>query len=221
MQTELLRKDLSEDSAETEPLKRARKLLRSWKTVQREQIADCRVFSVHRQISLREHDALGETHDFYVFKPRDWVNVIAVTPENEVVLIVQYRHGVENFTLEIPGGMVDLEDESSAVAGGRELLEETGYGYDELIFLGQNHPNPAIQSNVCDTYLALGARPKTTPRFDSTEEVAIKLVPMNEIESLIRNNTISHALVVVAFQYLHLFILDNPAYEYLNPYRRQ
>lgn len=181
--------------------------VRSWTTIGREKIADCRVFSVHKQVATRTTGDSSETHDFFVFRPNDWVNVIPVTRDHQIVMIEQFRHGIEQITLEIPGGMIDLE-ETSAVAGRRELLEETGYRGDDLIFLGRNHPNPAIQSNLCDTFLALNCEQIHVPTFTSTEEVAIRLVPVKKIPSLIKSGVITHALVIVAFHYLQQFCLD-------------
>ncbi len=187
--------------------------VRSWTTIKREEIADCKVFSVHRNFSQRE---AGKSAHFYVFHPRDWVNVIPVTEDNQVILIEQYRHGVEKITLEIPGGMVDSSDASTFIAAERELLEETGYGGGETFFLGRNHPNPAIQSNVCDTYFSYGVKFIKAPQFDTNEEVAIKLVPFEAIPELINDGTISHALVIVAFHYLAQFSRKNPRFEHLS-----
>jgi len=180
--------------------------VRSWTTIGREKIADCRVFSVHKQVSTRTTGDSSETHDFFVFRPNDWVNVIPVTRDHQIVMIEQFRHGIEQITLEIPGGMIDLE-ETSAVAGRRELMEETGYCGEDLIFLGRNHPNPAIQSNICDTFLSLNVEQIQVPSFDSTEEVAIRLVPVKKIPALIKSGVITHALVIVAFHYLQQFCL--------------
>jgi len=182
--------------------------VRSWTTIGREKIADCRVFSVHKQVSTRTTGDSSETHDFFVFRPNDWVNVIPVTSDYQVVMIEQFRHGIEQITLEIPGGMIDLE-ETSTIAGRRELLEETGYCGDELVFLGRNHPNPAIQSNICDTFLSLNVQQTQVPIFNSTEEVAIRLIPIKNIPALIKSGLITHALVIVAFHYLQQFCLDN------------
>ncbi len=196
--------------------------VRTWTTVGRELVADCKVFSVHKLISQRTTGDSNETHDFFVFRPSNWVNVIPVTADHKVVLIEQYRHGIEQLTLEIPGGMIDAEDPSSLVAGQRELLEETGYCGDDLIFLGRNHPNPAIQNNICDTYVSFNVSQVQVPCFDSTEEVAVRLVPIKEIPALIKSGMITHSLVIVAFHYLQQYCLDHPdqSMEALNPFAR-
>lgn len=175
----------------------------SWKTISTEKIADCKVFSVNRNICVS--DARREqAHNFYVLHPRNWVNVIPVTEDGQVVLVEQFRHGTGEVTLEIPGGMIDPEDHSSAHAAGRELFEETGFEADTLLHIGRNHPNPAIQSNYCDTFFAPNVKRIQQPKFEGTEYIELKLVPLGEIPKLIQARSITSALVIVAFHYLHL-----------------
>ena len=178
--------------------------VRPWRSISSVEIADCRVFTVHKKLSARPSGESERTHDFYVFHSGDWVNIIPVTDEGEVILIEQYRHGTEQFTLEIPGGSVDPDDPDPRFAAERELLEETGFAAKEWIELGRSHPNPAIQSNVCHTYLARGAHQIEIPEFSGTEEIAIRLVPLEEVPALIDSGAITHALVLVAFYWLHL-----------------
>jgi 8-oxo-dGTP pyrophosphatase MutT (NUDIX family) len=166
-----------------------------------EQIADCRVFRVRRDISANPRG--GAEHDFYVVEAGDWINVIPLTDAGEVVMIEQYRHGSADVTLEIPGGMVD-EGESPAEAAARELIEETGYAAGEMSALGRTRPNPAIHDNWLHTFLARGARPAREPEFDRTEHCAVRLVPLADVPALIAEGFITHALVVVAFHRLAL-----------------
>lgn len=178
--------------------------MKPWLKVHSEQIADCRVFTVHKKLSYKASGNTERTHDFYVFHSGDWVNIIPLTENNEVVLIEQYRHGTEGFTLEIPGGSVDAEDPSPLYAAERELLEETGYMAGSWEPLGQSHPNPAIQSNLCHTFIARNVRQIEIPQFMGTEEIAIRLVPLEQIPQLVREGVITHALVMVAFYWLSL-----------------
>lgn len=121
-------------------------------------------------------------------------------------MVEQFRHGIEHVTLEIPGGMVDPEDASSLEASTRELREETGYVSSDWLFLGQYHPNPAMQSNICDTFLARNVLQVEQPRFDhsETELISLRLVPIYRIPELIKLGVVTHALVIVAFHLLAL-----------------
>ncbi len=134
----------------------------------------------------------------------DWVNIIPVTADDRVVLIRQYRHGTNDMTLEIPGGMVDREDSSALHAARREMQEETGYDSEDIIPLGAVHPNPAIQGNRCHSFLARNVEKCFEPNFDTTEETEVVLVPLAHIPDLIRRGHITHALVVVAFHWYAL-----------------
>jgi 8-oxo-dGTP pyrophosphatase MutT (NUDIX family) len=174
----------------------------AWRRVRSEQVADCRVFRVRRDISASPRD--GAEHDFYVVESGDWINVIPLTDDEEVVMIEQYRHGSEDVTLEIPGGMVD-EGESPIEAAARELVEETGYASNEIVALGRTRPNPAIHDNWLHTFLARGARLVAEPVFDRTEHCAVRHVPLADIPALIADEVITHALVVVSFHRLALW----------------
>ncbi len=155
-----------------------------------------RIFDLRMDRSLSPRT--GEEHDFIVLESSPWVNVIALTDREEVVLIRQYRHGIQAVTLEIPGGLVEDGDGPLAAAK-RELLEETGYRSEEWIDLGYVHPNPAIQNNRCHTFLALGAKPVGAQSLDDKEDIAVILKPLADIPSLIQEGAITHSLVICAF----------------------
>lgn len=140
----------------------------------------------------------GKAHDFFLLDSGDWVNVIPITSDRKVVLVNQFRFGTKDFSLEIPGGMLD-DGDTPAGAAARELLEETGFVGDEPEFLGFVHPNPAIHTNRCHTFLIENAVFKKQPEQDSTEDVEVKIVPLADIPKLIREGVITHALVIVAF----------------------
>lgn len=157
------------------------------------------MFDVDR-VDFRPPDG-GEPAPFYRIESPDWINVVPIDRDGRVVLIRQYRFGVESFTLEIPGGMCD-PGESPAVSARRELLEETGYAPGELIDLGWVHPNPAVQSNRCHTFLARDAHRVAEPSPDEHEAFEVSLVERAAIRGLIAGRQITHALVVSAFQLL-------------------
>ncbi len=172
-----------------------------WRRERSEPVADCRVFKVRRDFSAGPRDR--RVHDFYVIEAPEWINVIPLTKDNEVVLIEQYRHGTEQISLEIPGGMVD-PGEGPRETAARELSEETGYEAAEVIFLGKTRPNPAIQDNWIHTFLARGAERRREPSNQGTEQTRVRLEPLARVPALIREGAIDHSLVVVAFHWLAL-----------------
>ncbi|MGH7800317.1 MAG: NUDIX hydrolase [Thermodesulfobacteriota bacterium] len=181
-------------------------MIKKWNVVRSESLNSYKVFSTRKDISISP--ITGENHDFYVVEAPDWVNVVAITADDQIILIEQFRHGTRSITLEIPGGMVD-PDESPLEAARRELLEETGYDTDEWVCIGKINPNPAIQNNTCYTFLASNARRVQIPSFEGTEDIGILVKPATNITNLVSEGKITHALVVVAFYWYLLYNRHN------------
>ncbi|MBW2399056.1 MAG: NUDIX hydrolase [Deltaproteobacteria bacterium] len=175
---------------------------RRWRVLETEFLQDCKVFSVSR--TRAESPRTGETHPFYRIDSSDWVNIIPITAAGELVMVRQYRHGLDGFTIETPGGMVD-PGETPAAAAGRELLEETGYRAAEVVPLGGVNPNPALFGNLLHVFLGRDAVKVAEVRNESTEETHVELVPQVELAALIRDGQVNHALVIAA---LHLYDLS-------------
>lgn len=178
------------------------KPLHTWERLASEVAYACRIFTIRRDRARFSRDEAE--HDFHVLESTDWVNIIPITPAREVVLVRQFRHGIRDCTLEIPGGMVDAEDPSPLAAARREMIEESGYDSDRVEPLGRIHPNPAIQSNTCHSFVAWDVERRHPTRFDTTEETEVVVVPLDRVPDLVRAGEITHALVVVAFHWLVL-----------------
>jgi len=145
--------------------------------------------------------------DYTVFEFTDWVNIIPITPDGMIITIRQFRHGIKADTIEIPGGLISAEDRSPLDAAKREMEEETGYSSRDIRLLGMVEPNPAIQTNKCYTFLANDVYLKSGQNLDPTEAISIDIVKKDSIYNMIRDNRITHSLVVAAFA--HLMIYEN------------
>jgi 8-oxo-dGTP pyrophosphatase MutT (NUDIX family) len=178
-------------------------MIQPWKKTGSTPVGDFRIFSIRSDAKVSPRT--GQAHDFYVIDSVDWVNVIALTRNQELVMIEQYRHGSNTVELEIPGGMMDAEDASPLEAGLRELREETGYAGERAEIIGRIFPNPAIQSNTCHTVLVKDCELKHKLEWDSGEDLITRLVPAAEIPRLVATGTIRHSLVVVALYYFDLW----------------
>lgn len=149
-------------------------------------------------LSVRyRHPVRGTEKDFVVVQPTDWCNVVALTPQGELVLVRQFRFGIDGFSLEIPGGIMD-EGENPLETALRELREETGYVGARAQLLGSTHPNPAIQSNQCHFVLVEDAVQSEALEWDADEEIEVLTVPVGEVLARARAGGITHALVLNA-----------------------
>jgi 8-oxo-dGTP pyrophosphatase MutT (NUDIX family) len=171
--------------------------LRRWELLGRESLQDCKVFKVTR--AMVRSPRTGDAHPFYSIEADPWVNVVPVTAEGEVVMVRQFRHGTREFTLEIPGGIVD-PDEDPALAAARELIEETGYHAARVRSLGSLNPNPALFGNRVHSFLAEGVVKAGDVQNGPLEETEVELVPARDIPGLLLRGEIDHALVVAALQ---------------------
>jgi 8-oxo-dGTP pyrophosphatase MutT (NUDIX family) len=171
--------------------------LRKWTRTATEELAD---YGVFRVVRYTMHDAAGAPRrPVHCYQCPNWVNVVARTPTGEIVMIWQYRFGTDSVTLEVPGGMID-PDEEPLEAARRELREETGYEAESFELLSVVEPNPALQGNRCFTYLAKGARLAGGTSFDELEECETVLVPETALGEIIDAGKVTHALVISALE---------------------
>lgn len=157
-----------------------------------------RIFTVKTNTAVSPRT--GKEHQFYILEAGTWVNVIPVTPEGRVLLVRQFRHGTNEITLEIPGGLVE-DGQTPEQAAARELMEETGFECETLSFLGRVRPNPAIINNWCYSYLARDVVYRGRIKQDDTEDLELLKVKLSEIPQMITNGEIDHALVLSAFYF--------------------
>lgn len=149
------------------------------------------------QLVRYRHPVRGTERDFVVVHAPDWVNVLALTPDRQLVLVRQFRFGVDAFSLEIPGGVMEM-GEDPLQAGLRELREETGFTGKGARLLGSVHPNPAIQSNRCHFVLVEEAVRTEALEWDENEEIEVATRPADEVFGLARSGAVTHGLVLDA-----------------------
>ena len=178
-------------------------MIQPWKKVSSKPVGDFRIFKIRSDTCINPRT--GQEHDFFVLDSVNWVNVIAVTPDQHLVMIEQYRYGSRTVELEIPGGMIDAKDASPTAAGLRELREETGYEGENPRPIGQVFPNPAIMSITCFTVLVENCRCLHPVQFDHGDDLVTRLVPIADLQHLVATGKIKHSLVVVALYYFELW----------------
>lgn len=171
---------------------------RSWDELGEETLLRYKVFQVVK--ARRRSPRTGADIGFFLVRTPDWVNVVAFTPADELILVRQYRHGTRELSLEIPGGLID-RGESDLAAAQRELREETGFATDSWQRLGAMTPNPAIFGNRCHVFLASGCRRVGDVQNDPGEDLEVVLVPAGQVDAMVRRGEIDHALVLAALHF--------------------
>jgi 8-oxo-dGTP pyrophosphatase MutT (NUDIX family) len=166
-----------------------------WEALSHTTLAKTRIFDL-RSTRYR-HPARRTEREFIVIDPPDWVNVIALTAGEQIVLVRQFRFGTNAFSLEIPGGVIEAGEEP-LIAGVRELREETGYTGAPARQLGTVYPNPAIQSNRCHFVFVEQAVLTMPLAWDDDEEIQVTTLPVEEVFTLARTGGITHGLVLNA-----------------------
>jgi len=166
-----------------------------WRTLGSKTLINDRWLKLRAETCLTPHGRLIEP--YYVLDYPPWVNVIALTPGNEAVLVSQHRHGLGRTVLGLPSGTVE-EGESPLEAVKRELREETGYGGGEFVETGRLSANPANQTNLTHSFLARGVEPVAEPKADEAEEVLVSLMAVDRLLDLARKGGLVQALHTAA-----------------------
>ena len=176
--------------------------IRPWPEHGRRNVAKLKVFDV--VAASRRSPRTAQDHEFFIVDTWDWVNIVALTDDEQLLLVRQYRHGTEEVTLEIPGGVIHPGEDPGETAA-RELREETGYAADEIVHLGTVRPNPAIMTNRCHSYLARGCRRVGELQQDAGEDIEVVTIPMTEVDERLRRGEIDHALALNGIHFYRLY----------------
>ena len=131
--------------------------------------------------------------DYYVLEYPNWVNAVAITEDNKILMVRQYRHAAGIVSLEIPGGVID-NGETPEQALRRELLEETGYQFDDFELLCTAYANPSTANNKTFTYLARGGKKVQEQHLDEQEELVVSIYTVDEVKQFLVENKIAQAL---------------------------
>jgi 8-oxo-dGTP pyrophosphatase MutT (NUDIX family) len=137
---------------------------------------------------------------FYVNEYPDWVNALCITEDGKVVMVKQYRHGIDSIETELPGGVTE-EGESPEEAVKRETLEETGYAFSQVKYLGKICANPSTTNNFTHMFLATGGKKVAEQKLDDTEEVEVVLMSVDELKQLVKQNKMAQSLHVNCIVY--------------------
>lgn len=143
------------------------------------------------------HPVTGHQGQYVVLESPAWVNMVALTEEQQMILVKQWRHGTRTLEIECPAGLVD-EGESPLEAAARELREETGYVPQHMELIGSVAANPAYQDNTCFTILATGCRLEAARELDEGEDIEVLVLPPSQVQALMAQGQIRNGMAVCA-----------------------
>ena len=170
-----------------------------WKTLSTEYLFRDTWFTV-RKDTCEKPDGKIIT-PYYVYEFPTWVSAVALTEDNKVVMVKQYRHAIEETIIEIPGGCVDKEDPNFEHAIARELMEETGHEFSKYEYLGKISPNPSTNTNWMHMFLATGGEKVNDQKLDHNEEIEVVLVTIEELKQLLKEHSLLQAMHVTTIMY--------------------
>ncbi len=175
-----------------------------WKVLSEQLYADCRIYRVFEQKCIHPHDE--RQGKFYVIRCNDWVQILPLTKEGEIILVNQYRFGTGQLSWEVPGGVMDDSDTSPEETAARELLEETGYLGKPGRIIGCNFPNPALQANKTHFVLIEGCEKVTEQSLDPNEELEVCTLPIQTAIAMAHDGRISHSIAINSIFYLENYL---------------
>lgn len=173
-----------------------------WETIEEEYVGNFKIFDIYYY--TRVNPEKNTKAKFVALKSPNWVNILPITKNKELVLVEQYRHGSDELSLEIPAGLIE-KDEHHRLAAERECAEETGFvGAAEAELLGFVEPNPAFLGNRCYHYVWFDCEKKLEQKLDDNEIISVRLFPLKDIKQMIENGQIKHSLVLSAILFFNI-----------------
>ena len=170
-----------------------------WKILSSEYLFSDLWFRVRKDKCLTPEGKLIDP--YYVYEFPNWVTALALTEDQQIVMVRQYRHALGETCLEIPGGCVDDTDPDFQTAIARELLEETGYQFSDYHYLGRTSANPSTNNNLMHMFLATGGRKIADQKLDGNEDIQVELYSIEEVKKMLRDNQIVQAMHTTCMLY--------------------
>lgn len=178
--------------------------LKKWKLISSEYLFKQTWFTVRKDKCENEEGKIIDP--YFVFEFPEWATALPITKEGKVIMVKQYRHALNTISIELPGGCIDTTDENFEAGIRRELLEETGYVFEEVICLGKTSPNPSTNSNLMHMFLMKGGIKIKEQQLDQNEEIEVMEISFEELRELVEHQKIIQSMhlttILYALRYL-------------------
>ena len=182
----------------------------TWKTLSSEYVFKDEWLTARRDRCERVDGTIIDP--YYVMEYADWVTALPVTKEGKIILVRQYRHALGEVSIELPGGCIDSTDASPEDAIRREMLEETGYAFETVHYLGRISANPSTNANLMHMFVATGGQKVQEQQLDENEEIEVMEVSWEEFLQLIEEKRIVQSMHMSTIFYA-LRYLDKLGYQ--------
>lgn len=182
-------------------------MIKPWKILESRQTFQDTFISLRTDRCQREDGHIVPT--YHVLDFTDWVTLIPITSEGNIVLVKEYRHASGKVMIGLPGGVSDPGETNWPDVGRRELAEETGYAAGDLIKVGSCYPNPATQTNLLHFYLALDCTPSLKQQLDPNEEIEVLEMPYAEFLNY-EDLDVQHGLHAAGLFYAERYFAKHP-----------
>jgi 8-oxo-dGTP pyrophosphatase MutT (NUDIX family) len=169
-----------------------------WRTLSSEYLSHETWFTVRKDTCEKKDGSI--VHNYYVFEFPDWATAFPLTADGKIIMTKQYRHALNQVGFELPGGVVE-KGESFETGIQRELLEETGYVFDEIKPLGVISANPSTNSNLMHMFLATGGKKVSEQSLDANEEIEVYELSLDELLQLMDENKIMQSMHMTTIYY--------------------
>jgi 8-oxo-dGTP pyrophosphatase MutT (NUDIX family) len=173
--------------------------LPEWEILGSEDLHEYAMFRVRRDRVRIPRDGAEKGFDVAVSPPG--VIVVAVTPDDEIVLVEQYRVPLRRVSLEMPAGVVD-DGEEPTEAGVRELREETGFEGGDPILLGTISLNPSWQDQRVSVVLIGNAKRTAGKKLDEGEDTRVRVVSRAEVDRMVSGGELDFGVALAALALL-------------------
>lgn len=138
---------------------------------------------------------------YYVLEYSDWATALPITADGKVIMVRQFRQALGETCIEIPGGCIDDTDASIEDAIRRELLEETGYAFETVHYLGRTSANPSTNANLMHMFVATGGKKVQEQHLDENEEIEILEYTWEEFTQLVEEKRIVQSMHMTTIFY--------------------